>query len=440
MKPFHNVQDVSAAVIGGGPAGLMAAEMLSRAGVEVHVFDAMPSVGRKLLMAGKSGLNITHAESHERFLSRYGASEAFLKPMLDAFGPDALRQWAAELGIETFTGSSGRVFPQTMKAAPLLRAWLHRLREGRVRFHMRHQWLGWADEGGLDADDAGRLLSNQHNLHRLSFATPTGVRELRVQALILAMGGASWPALGSTGAWAAILQQKGVVVELFRPSNCGFKVSWSDHFKGRYAGEPVKSVALSVPSAGEAPSSRRGEFVITEDGVEGSLIYALSSLLREQIGTQGETVIHLDLTPDRDAAQLTARLAAPRGKQSFANHLRKCAKLDGVKAALLREQMPDIATLDACRQAAAIKALPIVLQASSAIDEAISTAGGVSLSELDGKLMLKRLSGVFCAGEMLAWDAPTGGYLLTACFATGRQAGLGALEWLQNCSVKEESS
>jgi uncharacterized flavoprotein (TIGR03862 family) len=426
MKQCHKDPKAAVAIVGGGPAGLMAAEVLSGSDIDVHVFDAMPSVGRKLLMAGKSGLNITHAEPYDLFLSRYGSSEAFLKPMLDAFGPQALRQWVQELGIETFTGSSLRVFPKEMKAAPLLRAWLRRLRENGVKFHMRYEWQGWTEDFGAGSTTA----ANQKPGRILRFATPDGICEVRAETVILALGGASWPKLGSTGTWAPVLAQQGIAVETFTPSNCGFKVEWSEHFRSRFAGEPVKSVVLSVAGGEGVALSRRGEFVITEDGVEGSLIYALSSPLREQIQVTGEAVMYLDLAPDRSAEQLAARLSKPRGKQSFSNHLRKSANLDGVKAALLREQVPDIAGLDPTAQAALIKKLPIVLMGTAAMDEAISTAGGVSLAELDGNLMLCKLPGVFCAGEMLAWDAPTGGYLLTACFATGRQAGEGALKWL----------
>jgi hypothetical protein len=351
------------------------------------------------------------------FLSRYGASQAFLKPMLDAFGPDALRQWARGLGIETFIGSSLRIFPREMKAAPLLRAWMHRLRVAGVKFNMRHRWQGCAGDDFM----------------QLRFATPGGIREIRADAVILAMGGASWPSLGSTGAWSSFLKARDILVEPFIPSNCGFKVDWSDHFRSRNAGEPVKSVVLSASGTGGKIVSRRGEFVITEGGVEGSLVYALSSLLREQIGAKGEAVMSLDLMPDRDVMQLASKLSVPRGKQSFANYLRKRMGLDGVKAALLRELMPDFMTFDAAKLAAVIKALPLRLTGTASLEEAISTGGGVSLIELDSKLMLRKLPGVFCAGEMLAWDAPTGGYLLTACFATGRQAGLGALEWLKTC-------
>ena len=420
MHQENSKTNIPVAIVGCGPAGLMAAEMISLAGVNVHVFDAMPSAGRKFLMAGKSGLNITHAEPYDLFLSRYGLGEAFLKPMLDAFGPDELRQWTKSLGIETFTGSSLRVFPKEMKAAPLLRAWLHRLRESGVRFHMRHQWSGWTDKG----------------LSCLRFLTPSGLSEIHASAVILALGGASWPELGSTGAWSSLLQDKGIMLEPFSPSNCGFKVGWSGHFRSRFAGEPVKSVLLSTACNGGPAVSRRGEFVITEEGIEGGPVYGLSSLLRKEITTHGEAVIRLDLTPDRNAPDLAARLSEPRGRQSFSNFLRKRVGLDGVKAALLRELVPEINTLGAVALAAAIKSLPLKVCGTAALEEAISTAGGVCLTELEGNLMLRRLPGVFCAGEMLAWDAPTGGYLLTACFATGRRAGLGAVEWLKQSRFK----
>jgi uncharacterized flavoprotein (TIGR03862 family) len=401
-----------AAVVGGGPAGLMAAEMLALGGAHVELFEAMPSVGRKFLLAGKGGLNLTHAEPDERFRARYGARAAWIAPLLDEFGPRALRAWVQALGVETFVGTSGRVFPAEMKAAPLLRAWLHRLRESGVRFHMRHRWCGW--------DAAGALR----------FAAPQGQRPVQADAVVLALGGGSWARLGSDGAWVPTLAQHGVPVAPLVPANCGFEVGWSDHFRTRFAGQPVKSVALEF--AGDDGAVRQvGEFIVTEHGVEGSLIYALSARLRDQIAAHGEAVVRLDLTPGRDRERLRTELARPRGGRSLANHLRARAGIDGVKAGLLRELTATTDLADPERLAAAIKALPLRLAAARPLDEAISSAGGVVFEALDTQLMIRSLPGVFCAGEMLDWEAPTGGYLLTACFASGRRAGAGALAWLR---------
>lgn len=400
------------AVIGGGPAGLMAAEVLGAAGVAVDVFDAMPSVGRKFLLAGKGGMNITHAEPFERFLERYGARSAHLAPYLRAFSPDMLRAWVHGLGIDTFVGSSGRVFPRDMKSAPLLRAWLHRLRAMGVRFHVRHRWQGW-DEG-----------------EALVFATPEGERRVRADAVVLALGGASWPQLGSDGAWVVQLASTGVSVAPLRPANCGFDVGWSEGFAARFAGEPVKAVIARVPGADGVTVQRQGEFVVTATGVEGSLIYALSAPLRDAIERTGHGVLVLDLAPGRSEQQLAAALARPRGRDSLANHLRKRAGITGVKAGLLRELL--LTDVFAAPQplAAAIKSLPLPLRTPRPIEEAISTAGGVCFEALDEHLMLRTRQGVFCAGEMLDWEAPTGGYLLTACLATGRAAAVGVLAWL----------
>ncbi|MGZ8184482.1 MAG: TIGR03862 family flavoprotein, partial [Methylobacter sp.] len=395
------------AIIGGGPAGLMAAEVLSQAGVKVDLYDAMPSVGRKFLMAGKGGMNITHSEPFDKFLSRYGSRQSYIKPMLDAFGPEALRAWAQDLGIETFIGSSGKVFPADMKAAPLLRAWLHRLRTGGVSFHMRHQWLGWDD--GM-----------------LRFQTPDGERKINADAAVLALGGGSWARLGSTGAWVPLLVQQGVPVEPLQPSNCGFDVGWSEFFQGRFAGQPLKPVQASFTNSAGFKFCRQGELVVTADGVEGSLIYKMSALLREQIAATGTALIHLDLAPGKDKQFLIDRISAPRGKHTMTNHLRKRIGIDGVKAALLREVLPKADFDDPVRLCDAIKALPVKLVAARPIDEAISSAGGVSFDALDEHLMIRVMPGVFCAGEMLDWEAPTGGYLLTACFAGGRVAGEGA--------------
>jgi len=404
----------SVAIIGGGPAGLMAAEAASNAGARVDVYDAMPSVGRKFLMAGKGGLNLTHSEPPESFLTRYGARRACLAPLLAGFGPEALRAWARGLGVDTFVGSSGRVFPAGMKAAPLLRAWLHRLRAAGVHFHMRHRWCGWEDEGAL------------------RFSTPQGERAVRADALVLALGGGSWARLGSTGAWVPLLVARGVRIAPLRPANCGFDVGWSEHFRARYAGHPVKPVALA--HAGSDGSERRlqGEFMITATGVEGGLIYALSACLRDEIEAKGAAVLHLDLAPGRGLAQLERELSRGRGSSSMANHLRRRAGIAGVKAGLLRELLPAQDFADPMRLAAAIKALPLRLIAPRPLDEAISSAGGVAFEDLDERLMIRALPGVFCAGEMLDWEAPTGGYLLTACFASGRAAGAGAAAWLES--------
>ncbi|MHB0765355.1 TIGR03862 family flavoprotein [Stutzerimonas sp. NM35] len=397
------------AIIGGGPAGLMAAEVLSQAGSAVDLYDAMPSVGRKFLLAGVGGMNITHAEDFPAFVGRYRQRADHLRPLLDAFGPDALREWIHGLGIDTFIGSSGRVFPTDMKAAPLLRAWLKRLREAGVQIHTRQRWLGWSEDGQL-------LIAGAEGESRLS---PT--------ATLLALGGGSWARLGSDGAWVPLLQARGVGIAPLQPANCGFEVEgWSEHLKERFAGAPLKTVSLALP--GETP--RRGEFVLTATGIEGSLVYALSAEIRERISASGAATVLLDLLPDRSQQQIAAALTKPRGSQSMAKHLHRQLKLDGVKAALLRE-LTAAETFQALQAlAAAIKALPITLVRPRPLDEAISSAGGVPFEALDENLMLRQLPGVFCAGEMLDWEAPTGGYLLTACFATGRAAAEGMLRWL----------
>jgi uncharacterized flavoprotein (TIGR03862 family) len=408
-----NLPTRTVAVVGGGPAGLMAAEALSRGGVRVDVYDAMPSLGRKFLLAGKGGLNLTHAEPREPFLSRYGERRARIAPLLDAFGPEALREWARGLGIETFVGSSGRVFPLEKKAAPLLRAWLHRLREAGARFHVRHRWLGW--------DAAGALR----------FQTPQGEMAVRADAVVLAPGGGSWPQLGSDGAWVPLLVQRGADVAALRPANCGFDIGWSEHFRTRFAGHPVKSVVASFTDAAGAVERRQGEFVVTASGIEGSLVYALSARLRDEIAARGSAVLHLDLAPGRDLPRLAGELSHPRGARSLSSHLQSRIGLKGVKAGLLREVLPAEDFADPVRLAAAIKDLPLRLVAPRPLAEAISSAGGVMFEALDERLMVRNLPGVFCAGEMLDWEAPTGGYLLTACFASGRAAGLGALAWLK---------
>ncbi len=403
---------IDVAVIGGGPAGLMAAETLAAAGHAVDLFDAMPSVGRKFLLAGRGGLNLTHSEPAEPFLQRYGEATAALRPALQAFGADALRAWAGGLGIDTFVGSSGRVFPTDMKAAPLLRAWLHRLRAAGVRFHARHRWQGWP-AGASDG--------------RLHFSTPAGPLVVHPRATVLALGGASWARLGSDGTWWPGLQAAGVPLAPLRPSNCGFDVAppWSDFLRQRFAGQPVKPVVMSFEGR-----RQQGEFVLTDTGIEGSLVYAFSAALREAIARGGRAVPTLDLLPDHDAARVLAELRRPRGTRSLATHLKSRLGLSGLKLALLHELLGAEGLADPARAAAAIKALPLVLTAPRPLDEAISTAGGVGFDGLDEHLMLRSHPGVFCAGEMLDWEAPTGGYLLTACFATGRRAGEGAAAWL----------
>ena len=393
----------------------MAAEVLSQAGVQVDLYDAMPSVGRKFLMAGKGGMNLSNSESFDKFLSRYGSRRAYIEPMLNDFKPEALQTWAHGLGIDTFIGSSGRVFPSDMKAAPLLRAWLHRLRKNGVNFHMRHRWLGWVD--------------NKNNM--LRFETPIGERQIKADATVLALGGGSWPKLGSTGAWVSLLAQRGISVEPLKPSNCGFDIGWSEYFRDRFAGQPLKSVRVSFTNSEGVKFLRQGEFVVTETGIEGSLIYALSASLREEITTTGCALIYLDLAPDKDLPFLVDRISQARGKYSMANHLRKRIGINSLKTGLLRELLsaPDFGNpVQLCTN---IKALPLKLIATRPLDEAISSAGGVTFEVLDERLMIRAIPGVFCAGEMLDWEAPTGGYLLTACFASGRTAGLGVLNWLQ---------
>ncbi len=431
-------------IIGGGPAGLMAAEVLSQAGVSVDVYDAMPSVGRKFLMAGKSGLNLTHAEAINSFLGRYGKERDWVGHWLADFGPDHLRAWARDLGIDTFVGSSGRVFPTGMKAAPLLRAWLHRLRATGVRFHMRHRWLGWNEQGDLrfatptgvtkvgvtegNPRGAGGTAARLPKGRPEEDAAPCGGSEQseRGGCLILALGGGSWAKLGSDGAWVPLLQARGVAIAPLKPANCGFEIAWSEHFRGKFAGQPIKSVVATF--GGER---RQGDFVITQHGVEGSLIYALAAPLRDAIAANGSATLQLDLAPGKTLERLTREIAHPRGARSMASHLQSRAGISGVKAGLLRECAARDDYHDPVLLAAAIKALPLRLDAPRPLDEAISSAGGVMAAALDDRLMLRALPGVFCAGEMLDWEAPTGGYLLTACFASGHAAGRGAIAWLQ---------
>jgi uncharacterized flavoprotein (TIGR03862 family) len=405
--------NMTMAIVGGGPAGLMAAEAAISGGARVDLYDAMASVGRKFLLAGKGGLNLTHVEPAEGFLARYGPRRVQIAPLLAGFGPDALRDWARGLGVETFVGTSGRVFPSDLKAAPLLRAWLRRLRQGGVNFHVRHRWCGWDENGAL------------------RFATPRGDRLVYADAVVLALGGGSWPRLGSDGAWVPLLAARGVSVVSLRPANCGFDVSWSQHMRTRFAGHPVKPVVVAVTTAEGVEVRQQGEFVVTWTGIEGGVIYSVSAWLRDEIQTKGAALIRLDLAPDRDLPGLIKELSRPRGCRSMASHLQRRVGIKGVKAGLLREFVTKQDFTDPELLGAAIKALPVRLVAPRPLDEAISTAGGIAFEALDVRLMIRALPGVFCAGEMLDWEAPTGGYLLTACFATGRAAGAGATAWLK---------
>lgn len=397
-------------IIGGGPAGLMAAEVLSQAGLHVDLYDGMPSVGRKFLLAGVGGMNITHSEAYPAFLSRYAERAPYIAPLLRGFGAEALCEWIHGLGIETFVGTSGRVFPTDMKAAPLLRAWLKRLRDQGVVIHTRHRWTGWNAHGDL-------LIHS-----------PDGEKTVRGEAVLLALGGGSWSRLGSDGTWLKLLEGKGVPCAPLQASNCGFEVSaWSELMVSKFAGAPLKNVAIGLGD----DKPRLGECVITAAGIEGSLIYALSAPIREAINTTGLATVNIDLLPSKPVDKVQAALTKPRGSRSMSKHLHSQLGLDGVKAALLRELAPAEHFNDPAQLAAAIKALPLTLVKTRPMDEAISTAGGVPFEALDERLMLKQLPGVFCAGEMLDWEAPTGGYLLTGCFASGRAAGRGMVEWLK---------
>ncbi len=408
------------AVVGGGPAGLMAAEVLAAGGAQVDLYDAMPSVGRKFLLAGKGGLNLTHSEALPAFVARYGDRAPAVGRWLQAFGPQDLRDWAEGLGVSTFVGSSGRVFPAEMKAAPLLRAWLHRLRAAGVRLRMRHRW------------QPGGLLP-QEGEHVLRFETPAGVASARADALLLALGGGSWARLGSDGAWLPALQAAGVATTPLRPSNCGFDIGWSEHLVAKHAGAPLKGVAMAFTDRLGRQFQRKGECVLTATGIEGSLVYAASGWLRDEIEATGVAEVQLDLLPDRPQDELATALARGRGARSLANHLREQAGLHGAKAGLLREGLSAEVWATHSRDAAwlahRIKALPLTLRAARPLDEAISSAGGVAFDALDDDLVLRACPGVACAGEMLDWEAPTGGYLLTACFASGVVAARGLLAW-----------
>lgn len=399
------------AIIGGGPAGLMAAEAAIAAGADVELYDAMPSVGRKFLLAGKGGLNLSHSEPMEPLLSRYGNRRSLIESAIRSFAPSAIQAWARELGVDTFVGTSGRIFPTDLHAAPLLRAWLRRLKQAGVRFSVRHRWCGWDGEG------------------QLQFMTPQGPFSRRADAVVFALGGGSWPKMGSDATWIQILAERKVPVVPLKPANCGFDVRWTQYFRTKFAGHPVKTVAVAANTVDGTDIRRLGEFVITETGVEGGLIYAISSYARDVIEKNGTATIFLDLTPDRTVERLTRDLSRPRGKRTMATHLQRQAGISGVKAGLLREMVSQDVLTHPARLAALLKSLPMTLVSPRPLEEAISTAGGVSFDALDARLMLQSLPGIFCAGEMLDWEAPTGGYLLTGCLATGRLAGEAAADW-----------
>jgi uncharacterized flavoprotein (TIGR03862 family) len=401
----------TAAVIGAGPAGLMAAEALCAAGVRVTIYEQMPSVGRKFLLAGRGGLNLTHSEPLDVFLSRYGGAEPSLRAAIKAFPPEALQAWAAALGQETFVGSSGRVFPKVMKASPLLRAWLRRLDASGVSLKLRHRWQGWRD---------GSLV----------FSSRDGEMSARPDATILALGGASWPNLGSNGQWIDTLAKEGITVEPLKPANCGFQVGWSDTFRTRFEGQPLKGIALEF-----AGRTVRGEVVVTSSGIEGGAIYAISAPLRDAVLEGGEATLHVALRPDSTAAEIEARLAKPRGKQSMSTFLRKSLNLSPPAIGLLQEAAVAsgeiLAAMNTRELARGVNRLPLRITGVQPIARAISSAGGISFASLDDNFMLTQMPGTFAAGEMLDWEAPTGGYLLQACFATGAAAGRGAVRWLE---------
>ncbi|WP_313424644.1 TIGR03862 family flavoprotein [Stenotrophomonas rhizophila] len=402
------------AIIGGGPAGLMAAETVRAAGHQVDVYEAKGSPGRKFLIAGKGGLNLTHSDAHEVFVARYRERASEVGAWLADFDGPALRDWALGFGVETYVGSSGRVFPVDRKAAPLLRGWVRRLKEQGVRLHVQHRWTGWADDGAL------------------RFETPEGEVTVQADAVVLAMGGGSWPQLGSDAAWVAPLAARGIDMAPLQSANCGFDVDWTAYFRDRQAGAPLKPLVAHWVALDGQPRTLQGECVISADGIEGSLIYAMAADLRDTLARDGAVTLHLDLLPGQTEAQLLDKLQRPRQGRSFGEHLRRQLGLGGVKSALLFEVLgKDAGQLPADRIAAALKRLPLSLLRPRPMAEVISTAGGVRLEALDAQLMLRQMPGTFCAGEMLDWEAPTGGYLLTACFASGLRAGRGVIEYLQ---------
>lgn len=390
----------------------MAAEVIAGGGHDVTVFERMPSLGRKFLLAGRGGLNLTHSEEPAQFMTRYAPVATHLDAAVAAFPPEALRGWCEALGQPTFVGSSGRVFPTSMKTSPLLRAWLRRLAAQGVTVRLRHAWRGW--------DEHGRMLLD----------TPEGACVMHADATVLALGGASWPQLGSDGAWVPVLTERGIAVSALKPANCGFRIAWSEKFKAKFAGQPLKRLALQC-----GDTSVRGEAVVTAQGLEGGGIYALARELRAGVEARGSARLVIDLRPDMSQPELQGRLAPPRGKQSLATHLRKALRLAPAEIGLLQEAVHAeggrLAGLAPDALAALIKALPVTVTGTAAITRAISTAGGVAFDALDERYMLRARPGVFVAGEMLDWEAPTGGYLLQGCFATGAAAGRGVLQWLR---------
>lgn len=402
------------AIIGGGPAGLMAADIVRAAGHTVDLYEAKGSPGRKFLIAGKGGLNLTHSDPPALFVSRYRERAGAVGAWLADFDAEALRAWALEFGVETYVGTSGRVFPVDRKAAPLLRGWVRRLKDQGVRFHVQHRWTGWTADGTLRLE------------------TPDGEVSVQADAVVLALGGGSWPELGSDGAWVAPLQARGVDIAPLKPANCGFDIEWTTYFRERQAGAPLKPVVAHWIGLDGTAHSLQGECVITANGIEGSLVYALAADLRDTLERDGQVQLQLDLLPGQTEAQLLDKLRRPRQGRSFGEHLRRHLGLAGVKSALLFEVLgKEAGQLPAETVAAALKQLPLSLLRPRPIDEVISTAGGVRLEALDEALMLRDLPGTFCAGEMLDWEAPTGGYLLTACFASGLRAGRGVVEFLR---------
>jgi len=405
------------AIVGAGPAGLMAAEVISQAGLQVHVYDAKPSAGRKFLLAGVGGMNITHAEPFDTFIQRYYEQSNWLKPIINAFNAQALTQWIHDLGIETFIGSSGRIFPKEMKAAPLLRRWLQRLRTSGVTFHMKHRLVA------IDQEN--------HNT-RLAFNHLDQIKHVNAEAVILAMGGASWPKLGSDGAWQHLLKQNGIKTNPLLSANCGFHASWSQHLKTNFAGQALKNVAFSFTTLAGQFTQQTGECIISHYGIEGSLVYAFSKHLRDSIQTNGSANLTIDLLPQYTTLQIQQKLSKPRGKNSLAKHLKRTVGITGVKSAMLYECHNNFNSQPISTMAHSLKNTVVKLTKTRPLNEAISTAGGICKSNLNNQLMLTQMPGVFCAGEMLDWEAPTGGYLLTACFATGQLAGMAAVEYLNN--------